>query len=197
MGFDMRSADAMQIGKAGEYLVCADLILRGVVAFPSEQGLSYDVVADCNGKLIRLQVKTTRGARVVPQRENNTPACIFHVRRCGKGGRQSYCERDIDMFALVDLETRDIGYIFVSDASQTMILRSSKHRGSYFNEVMASRAALILEMRESGKSYEDISVSTGVAKATIARIITGKQLPRVEGAYLDELSWEDACAKIF
>ncbi len=34
----------LAVGKAGEYLVCADLILRGHVAFPSEQGLPYDIV---------------------------------------------------------------------------------------------------------------------------------------------------------
>jgi hypothetical protein len=34
----------LQLGKAGEYLVCADLILKGHIAFPSEQGLSFEVV---------------------------------------------------------------------------------------------------------------------------------------------------------
>lgn len=192
----MKNISDMQIGKAGEYMVCSDLILKGIIAFPSEQGLAYDVVADCGGKLIRIQVKTTREARKVPQRESDTPACLFNVRRCGKDGRQSYCDRDVDVFALVDLETKDIGYVFVSDASQTMILRSSKYRGKYFNEVMAARAALILEMRNDGKSYDEISKSTGVAKATIARISTGKQLPKVEGSYLDELLWDAAYAKI-
>jgi len=36
--------DDMQVGKAGEYLVCADLISKGYVAYLSEQGLPYDVV---------------------------------------------------------------------------------------------------------------------------------------------------------
>ena len=192
----MKTVTDMQIGKAGEYLVCADLIFKGFIAFPSEQGLPYDVVADCNGKLIRIQVKTTRESRKISQRENDTPACLFHVRRCGKGGRQSYSERDIDVFALVDLETKDIGYVFVSDASQTMILRSSKYRGKYFNEVMTIRAALIMSMRDSGKTYGEISEATGVALATIARICTGKQSPRVEGIYLDEMRWELAYAKV-
>lgn len=192
----MKTVTDMQIGKAGEYLVCADLIFKGFIAFPSEQGLPYDVIADCSGKLIRIQVKTTREARKVPQRENDTPACLFHVRRCGKGGRQSYSERDIDVFALVDLETKDIGYVFISDAAQTMILRSSKYRGKYFNEVMAVRATLIASMRDSGNTYKEIAEETGVALATIARICTGKQLPREEGIYLDEMLWEAAYAKI-
>ena len=33
----MKDISDLQIGKAGEYIVCADLILKGFVAFPSEQ----------------------------------------------------------------------------------------------------------------------------------------------------------------
>jgi len=53
----------LQAGKAGEYLVCADLIVKGYVAFPSEQGLPFDVVLDVQGRLLRVQVKTTRRLR--------------------------------------------------------------------------------------------------------------------------------------
>ena len=38
----IRDSKQLQIGKAGEYLVCADLIMKGFIAFPSEQGLPYD-----------------------------------------------------------------------------------------------------------------------------------------------------------
>ena len=62
----MRTSKELQTGKAGEYLVCADLILKGFVAFPSEQGLPYDVLLDTGEKIIRIQVKTTSGPRIVP-----------------------------------------------------------------------------------------------------------------------------------
>ena len=55
----MRSSRQLQIGKAGEYLVCADLIMKGFIAFPSEQGLPYDVLLDNGKKLLKVQVKTT------------------------------------------------------------------------------------------------------------------------------------------
>ena len=65
----MRRSNELQIGKAGEYIVCADLIMKGLIAFPSEQGLPYDVVIDTGKKILRCQVKTTERARVIPQRE--------------------------------------------------------------------------------------------------------------------------------
>src|SRR5574343_558670 len=69
--FDLAIVDDFQIGKAGEYLVCADLILKGHIAYPSEQGLPYDVVLDANGRLLKVQVKTTRTHKQTPQRVNN------------------------------------------------------------------------------------------------------------------------------
>jgi len=110
----------MQCGKVGEYLVCADLILRGHVAFPSEQGLPFDVVLSVNGRIYKIQVKTTRRPMPVPQRVQRTEKYLFHVRRCGKGGRTSYKTTDVDIFALVALDTRAIGYMKAVDAKQTM-----------------------------------------------------------------------------
>ena len=112
--------DDLQAGKVGEYLVCADLILKGYVAFPSEQGLPFDVVLSANNRLYKIQVKTTRQPMPVPQRKNRTEKYLFHIRRCGKGGRMSYAQNDVDIFAIVALDTKSIGYIKASDTKQTM-----------------------------------------------------------------------------
>jgi hypothetical protein len=118
--------DDLQIGKAGEYMVCADLILKGHIAFPSEQGLPYDVVADINGKLIKIQVKTTRTFRPIPQRKQYTPAYLFHIKRCGKGGGKTYQEKDFDIMALVALDTKIIGYLNIKDCKRTLHIRPDK-----------------------------------------------------------------------
>ena len=77
----IRDSKQLQIGKAGEYLVCADLILKGFIAFPSEQGLPYDVLLDTGEKLLRVQVKTTERPRLVKQRNTPIPAYIFSIKR--------------------------------------------------------------------------------------------------------------------
>lgn len=110
----------IQAGKAGEYLVCADLILKGYVAYPSEQGLHYDLVFDYEGKLFRIQVKTTRKPLPTPQRKIRTEKYLFHIRRCGKKGRQHYSNKDIDIIAIVALDTKTIGYIPINKTKQTM-----------------------------------------------------------------------------
>ncbi len=116
----------LQLGKAGEYLVCADLILRGYIAYPSEQGLHYDVVADVNGKLIRVQVKTTLTYRAIPQRKEYTPGYLFQIMRCGKGGKKRYTNKDVDVFALVSIKENAIGYLPIDKIKTTMCFRTKE-----------------------------------------------------------------------
>ncbi len=67
------SISDLEVGKAAEHLVVADLILSGYRAYLTDQGLPYDVVVDVGGRLYRVQVKATRGLRPVPQRAAFTP----------------------------------------------------------------------------------------------------------------------------
>jgi hypothetical protein len=149
----------LQLGKAGEYLVCADLILKGYIAFPSEQGLSYDVVVDDKNTLIRIQVKTTQTYRAVGQRKNYCPSYLFNARRCGKGGRQSYENTDIDIMAFVCLEDNIIGYLPVHEVRQTLHFRVKKYQyktknlcGRYLEDLSIERAINGLQNNPRGLS---------------------------------------------
>ena len=130
----IRESKQLQIGKAGEYLVCADLIMKGFIAFPSEQGLPYDVLLDNGDKLLKVQVKTTEKPRITPQRNNPIPSYIFNVKRAGNKGRTRYSESEIDLFALVCLDTMKIGYVKNTDMPETINIRVDELRGSYYDE---------------------------------------------------------------
>lgn len=180
-------------GKAGEYLVCADLILRGHVAFPSEQGLPYDIVAEIYGRLYKIQVKTTRGPRPVPQRKEHIAAYLFHVGRCGKGGVKSYGADDVDFFALVALDTKCVSYLAACNVKRTMIFRSPALRGKYKNEIDIANAKSVHEQTALGLSGLSIAAATGLDKSTVSRIrkrpapLIGNHSP-----YLDEFTFERA-----
>jgi len=130
----MKEIDDMQIGKAGEYLVCADLIMKGYVAYPSEQGLPYDVVLDMGGELIKVQVKTTRTYKQKPQRVSNNMTYAFNVKRCGKKNKGSHTNESCHIFALVALDSGVIGYMKNKDVKQTMFFRVESLRGTYRDE---------------------------------------------------------------
>jgi len=117
--------DDLELGKAAEHLVVADLILQGYRAYLSDQGLSYDAVIDLDGRLIRLQIKTTRQPRPVPQRSKQVQAYLFHTRRAGKAGRRRYDETHFDLLALVALDIRVIAYMpFIKTVPGSIILRT-------------------------------------------------------------------------
>jgi hypothetical protein len=130
----MRTSKELQTGKAGEYLVCADLILKGFVAFPSEQGLPYDVLMDNGSRLLRVQVKTTSGPRKVPQRNKESLAYIFNVKRNGKNGKGRYQDGEIDLFALVCLDVMKVGYVVTKDMPDTLNIRVDSMRGTHHDE---------------------------------------------------------------
>lgn len=110
-------------GTAAEHLVCADLLLNGWRAFLTDQNCPYDVAVEVAGRLIRVQVKSTRSQKRTPQRETHIPAYLFYVRRAGKGGRRRYEDAEWDMLALVGLDIRRIAYMPPSRTAQTVFIR--------------------------------------------------------------------------
>jgi len=99
----------LNIGRAGEYIALADLLLNNVQAFDTGQGVEYDIIAEINGRLIKIQVKTTQKMRVLNQSAN--PIYFFHLKRAGKGGNRFYDKNAFDAFALVALDRRQVYYL--------------------------------------------------------------------------------------
>jgi hypothetical protein len=123
--------DMLEVGKAGEHLVCADLIMKGYKAYLTDQGLPYDVIVDINNKLLRIQVKTTLHSSFIPQRKQNYKSYKFNCRRCGKGGRKEYSNDDVDIVAFVCIEDNLIGYLKIEDVRSTMYFRTREQK--YFS----------------------------------------------------------------
>ena len=121
---DGTSVTDLAAGAAGEHLVCADLLLQGYRAFLADQNCPYDVAVDVGGRLVRIQVKSTRAPKAVPQRVGHFPAYMWHVRRAGKGGRRTYAEGEFDLLALVALDSRKVAYLAPSLQRQTVHIRT-------------------------------------------------------------------------
>ena len=114
----MSLSKELQIGKAGEHLVCYDLILKGYNAFLSDQGLPFDIVVEKNGVLTKIQVKTT-SKLVNTQKSQNIYR--FGTRR-GKGQGTRTRKAEVDFFAFVATDISEIAYLDISQ----MIARTGK-----------------------------------------------------------------------
>jgi hypothetical protein len=103
-------SNELQIGKAGEYFVCYDLLKNGYNAYLTDAGLNYDILLDYNSKLFRIQVKTTTHEISTSKSKN---IYRFGLRN-GKKGNKSY-KTEIDIIAFVALDIQEIAYMLRSD----------------------------------------------------------------------------------
>jgi hypothetical protein len=172
----MRLSNELQKGKVGEYLVCADLILKGFVAFIGEQGLPYDVVLDIGDKLLKIQVKTTSGTRKVPQRNIESQMYIFNIKRHGANNKKQYTDREVDIFALVCLSTRQIGYLTNAEMPSTINIRADELKGTYYDEKGIEDYKNVIKSCD-GKSLKETSSITGLNISTISRMRQNRYKP--------------------
>lgn len=97
-----------QIAKASEHLVCCELILQGHNAYLTDAGQPYDVIVDTGvGQFIRVQVKTTTR---MYGRPGYPPVYRFPFRKSRTGDRR-ITAKDVDVFALVALDARQIAWV--------------------------------------------------------------------------------------
>jgi len=107
--------DALAIGSAGEHIACADLILQGYRASIAAAQLSYDLVVDVSGRLLRVAVKSTRFAKSRPGRMGTRPCYKFAITR-SKSGVKRYSAADTDLIALVALDIRRVAYFAITES---------------------------------------------------------------------------------
>ena len=184
----MTKSNELQIGKAGEYIVCADIIIMGLIAYPSEQGLPYDVVIDNGIRLLKCQVKTTEKPRIIPQRNKESYAYMFSIKRHGKQNKKIYTESDVDLFALVELETRSAVYLLNGDMPSTINLRVESLRGEYYDEKGIKDYKNVLLLKKSGIINRRISKRIGINESTVGRMLAPGYIPfKTQARYFNDL----------
>ncbi len=105
----MNLSRELQLGKAGEHLVCFDLISQGFSAFLADQGLPYDVLLDLNGVIKRIQVKTCSQIRSYGKSKD---VYRFSLRN-GKKALRSINADNLDYIAFVLADIKIVQYISV------------------------------------------------------------------------------------
>lgn len=120
---------ALELGKAAEHIVCANIIMQGYRCYLSDQGLPYDLIVDIAGKFVRVQVRSTCFAKNVNAagRQPRT-AYSFNVRRRGKNGSQRLGASHCDVVALVALDIQTVAYLPIEIVGQTIqLIRPGSH----------------------------------------------------------------------
>ena len=107
----MSLSQELQIGKAGEHLVCCDLIARGISAFLADQGLPYDVVIDDGCGIKRVSVKTSTKKGSYGKSRNVYRFSLRSAKRACRAIRAD----SIDYVAFVFLDRWIVEYLPISE----------------------------------------------------------------------------------
>ena len=187
-----RPLSELHVGRAGEYLTAVDLLLMGHDCFHAAQGMPYDLVVDRDSWLHKIQVKATLTTRPVPQRKDQVPSYIFWINRCGSEGAKGYSQKEVDIFALVALDTKEVGYIAAHRMPKTLIVRSSTFRGQYLDERIGVRNNAVRSDFAAGMTVAAICVKHSLNKGYVHRIKNGPEYVKNKGVYLADLTLKKA-----
>lgn len=190
----MKFRSDLHAGRAGEHLAAADFMYLGHDAFHAAQGMPYDLIADVEGRLLKVQVKTTRKPELLPGRNVNKTAYRFWVNRCGKGSSGTYDITDVDIFALVALDTKQVAYISANKMPKTLFVRPDNLRGTYDDELVVARNAEILTRIQRGEDHSILAEEYGLTAAYISKIKFGRARTHISGFYMSDLTLDLAIA---
>jgi len=160
--------DNQLIGLAGQYLTCCDLITKGFIAYPVAEGLPYDLILDGKDCLLKIQVKTCWQpvSRYNEPKKNKCYVFNFQHGR-GKYVKGRYSGDEVDIFALVALDIRKVGYIKLEDSGVALRFRSDIHEGDYQRDKVLKQHDDIFNYKNKGLSAIAISKKLGISDSTV------------------------------
>lgn len=184
----IRTSDKFQLGKAGEYLTCADLLLKGFNVSPAGETLPYDLLLDTGEKILRVQVKTTETYRTTNQWRGVSGAYVFSIKRKGANSEKKYDDNEVDIFAVVTLDTMQIGYIKNKDMPTTINIRVEKLRGQYHDEKGIANQRMAMELNDKGFTVKEISRELNLSDSSIRNYLKSDFKPFITKAkYMSDL----------
>lgn len=187
-------ATAAKFGKAGEHIVCSDLLLGGYDAFMvSDPGAPFDILINFNDELYKVQVKTCiapthhyGGYKDGIGNKNKIKTYTFAVSARGYRNTKKYKSGQVDIFALVALDTKIVTYIPYSARNGSICFRVPSLKGQYYNEKWMFVRPVILEMLSQGKRPIEIQKILNISSPTYYNAIRKLNDKSVStGVYLD------------
>ena len=178
------------IGKAGEHLVVSDLILKNKNSFLAGEGLPYDVVCESNGRLIKIQVKTCIAPRM------DKELYVYSLQNGKSKNRKQYQENEIDMFALVALDSKEIAYINIKDAKSIIEIRPTEKIGTYKSDFDTEKRNKIYKLVDSGETFANIARLLDMHPSNVRAIFINRhnedKIVSTRGKYFKDFTFNGA-----
>ena len=118
-----------------------------------------------------------------------TKAYIFNIKRHGKNNKTRYTKNDVDVFALVELETRSVVYLKNKDMPDTINIRIDRLKGSYYDEIGIEDYNNAIELFKTISNKSEIARILNKQVATINRYLSPDYKPfKTKARYWSDLT---------
>jgi len=145
------------------------------------------IFADTGNKIIKVQVKATESPKITNQWRGRSEAYVFNIKRKGSNGAKKYLNNEVDLFALVSLDTMQVGYIKNCDMPTTINIRVDNIKGSYHDEKGIINYNNIIKL--NNKSIREIISITGLSETSIRNILRKGYEPfKTKALYMSDLT---------
>lgn len=186
-----KTLDRFKVGKAGEFLVGADLILKGFDVSQAGETLPYDLLLDTGARVLKVQVKTTEGPKITNQWRGKSEAYVFSVKRKGAYGNKRYEDNEVDIFALVALDTKQIGYITNREMPTTINIRTDALKGQYHDEKGVINQMKARTLSEQGLTVKEICLELNLGDTSARNYLNDDFKPfETKAKYMSDLDRE-------
>ena len=136
-----KSISTANMAAAAEHLVASDLLMLNYPVSVAGAGLPYDLIAEIEGAMVRIQVKST----AKPRKDGKRSGYIFDGRRGYKNssrlGLKSY-KGEVELLAFVAMDIRRVIYRAPGSVSNrlTVSKKAFVHEsGGWFNSLVKLR----------------------------------------------------------
>lgn len=181
--------DKFQLGKAGEFITCADLTLKGFDVSLAGETLPYDLLLDTGRRILKVQVKTTETHRTTNQWRGVSGAYVFGVKRKGSDGKKRYGDNEVDIFALVALDIMQVAYIKNEDMPTTINIRVDEFKGKYHDEKGIAKQREAIKLKEEGYTAREICEKINLGDTSVRNYLKDDFKPfETKAKYMSELS---------
>lgn len=181
--------DKFQLGKAGEFITCADLTLKGFDVSLAGETLPYDLLLDTGRRILKVQVKTTETHRTTNQWRGVSGAYVFGIKRKGYNGKKRYGDNEVDIFALVALDTMQVAYIKNENMPTTINIRVDEFKGEYHDEKGMTKQREAIKLKENGFTVREICEKINLGDTSVRNYLKNDFRPfETKAKYMSELS---------
>lgn len=181
---DSRMYAAIKNGKAGEHLVCYDLLIKGYEAFiVSDSASPFDIILQYNNKLLKLQTKSTSIRRYNSTNKRqpvkqDIPCYYFNVGICGYECKARYRDTDVDIYCFVSLETKDVAYIKNIGQNGSVCFRIPELKGQYKDEKRLTLQPKIESLINSGRTNIEVAETLGISIDDVSKFKSKKAIKK-------------------